>query len=246
MSGPAADASLRALVIAAHADDDAVGFGIGLRERGAAAIVYLTDSAPRDPRFFTTPSPSRQLYAAARRAETLQAAAMLGVAQRSLFFLDAVDMEAYCELARLDSELSTLATIVSPRIIWSPAYDGGHPDHDVAAFLAARLAGRLAIPHCEFALYPAGRRLTPLRFSGPDQGSARHLTAGEQDFKRALLAVYASQRSLLSRVDCTCERYRVAHRYDFRRRPVAGATLYESWGWPVTADMLLAAFGAVE
>lgn len=246
MSGPAADANLRALVIAAHADDDAVGFGIGLRDRRAAAIAYLTDSAPRDPRFFTTPSPSRQLYAAARRAETLRAAAMLGVAQQSLFFFDAVDMEAFRELARLDRELSTLATGLAPQIIWSPAYDGGHPDHDVAAFLATRLAARLAIPHCEFALYPAGRRLMPLRFSGADQGSVRQLTAEEQDFKRALLAVYASQHPLLARVDCTRERYRVALRYDFRRRPVAGPTLYETWGWPVTADMLLAAFGALE
>jgi len=124
VSGPAADANLRALVIAAHADDDAVGFGIGLRDRRAAAIAYLTDSAPRDPRFFTTPSPSRQLYAAARRAETLRAAAMLGVAPQSLFFFDAVDMEAFRELARLDRELSTLATGLAPQIIWSPAYDG--------------------------------------------------------------------------------------------------------------------------
>ena len=244
-NGP--DPSLRALIVAAHVDDDAVGFALGLRNRRGAAIAYLTDSAPRDPRFFVTPSESRETYARTRRAEAQRAAASLGLAERALFFLDAVDMEAYRELPRLDRELRALATRVAPHILWSPAYDGGHPDHDVAAFLAARVARRLAVPHWEFALYAAGRRFRPLRFSGSDQGVVvRHLTAEEQDFKRRLLSLYASQQSLLARVDCTCERYRAAPRYDFRRRPVDGATLYESWGWPVTAEHLLAAFDTVD
>jgi LmbE family N-acetylglucosaminyl deacetylase len=241
----AGDPKLPALVVAAHSDDEAVGFGIGLRERQPSAVAYLTDSAPRDPRFFTTPCASRAAYAAARRAEAFRAAAMLGVPAQSLFFLEAVDMEAYRDLERLDRALAALGDALAPQVIWSPAYDGGHPDHDVAAFLAARLARRLAVPHWEFALYPGGRRIQSMRFRGADPAVVRQLNAEEQEFKRTLLAVYDSQAPLLSQFDCTVERYRAARTYDFRQRPSKGRCLYEAWGWPVTADMLVDAFATM-
>ena len=163
----------------------------------------------------------------------------------ALVFLDATDMEAYRELERLDRALTALGPKVTPQVIWSPAYDGGHPDHDVAAFLAARLARRLAVPHWEFALYPGGRRLEPLRFAGNDAGVIRRLSAEQQEFKRTLLAVYASQAPLLAQFDCTLERYRAAPAYDFGRPPTARC-LYEAWGWPVSADALVEAFRTMD
>jgi LmbE family N-acetylglucosaminyl deacetylase len=233
------------LVVVAHVDDDGVGFAGGLRDRRQhAAIAYLTDSAPRDPQFFTTPAPSRAAYAAARRAEACHAGELLGIPEQSLFFLDAPDMESYRELARLERELQGLADALRPHVLWSLAYDGGHPDHDVAAFLATRLAARLGVPHCEFALYRYRRQFQLFRFAGGEAGAERRLGADQQSFKRRLLDVYASQAPLLARIPCDRERYRLAHRHDFLRPP-ATPTLYESWGWPVTAEMLVDAFRAL-
>ena len=245
MTDPLRATEVPTLVIVAHVDDDGAGFGSGLLERPQASVAYLTDSAPRDPRFFVTPAPSRAAYAATRRAEARDAALLLGIAEQSLFFLDAPDMEAYRELARLERELQALADALRPQILWSPAYDGGHPDHDVAAFLTARLAARLGVPHCEFALYCLRERFEPFRFArGPD-GFVRRLDADGQAFKRRLLDVYGSQAPILARAPCDRERYRLAHQHDFRSRPVP-RTWYESLGWPVTAEMLVDAFTALD
>lgn len=233
----------RAMVVVAHVDDDGVGFAQGLRERGEASVVYLTDSAPRDPHYFVTPAASREAYAAARRGEAHAVATLLGRTESSLFFLDAPDMEAFRNIARLEIELQELAERLRPQVLWSLSYDGGHPDHDVAAFLTTRLAARLEVPHCEFALYSFHRGFQPFRFGTGAPGHVRRLDGDEQTFKRALLDTYSSQTPLLSRVLCDRERYRVAPPHDFTRRPVP-RTLYETWNWPMTAEMLLEAFAA--
>jgi LmbE family N-acetylglucosaminyl deacetylase len=236
----------RPLLVVAHVDDDGIGFGIGLRERAATTrIVYLTDSAPGDRAYFTTRADSPAAYAAQRWREAEAAAQRVGVPRTALHCLGARDMEAFRELPRLERELLAIAERGTHDAIWSPAYDGGHPDHDVAAFLAARLARRLAIDHFEFALYRYHHGFDAFRFATDDQGSTRVLTADERAFKRELVALYVSQEPVVRQFDLLVERYRRAPAYDFTRRPVAGRTLYESWGWPVTADMVVAAFAAM-
>ncbi len=237
----------RPLVIAAHVDDDGVGFAMGIRDRAATtSVVYLTDSAPRDRKYFNAPARSREDYAAQRRREADQAAIKLGLGRDALHFFQATDMESFRELPRLERELAVIGTRGTFDAIWSPAYDGGHPDHDVAAFLASRLAARLALPRFEFALYRYHKGIDLFRFATGDEGIERHLTDAEAAFKRELVAIYESQRSMLGEFDLRYERYRHAPTYDFGRRPVDGPTLYESWKWPVTADMLVAAFTALD
>lgn len=236
-------ADSRPLVIAAHVDDDGVGFGMGIRDRAQTTIVvYLTDSAPREARYFNAPAASRAEYAAMRRREAERVAMKLGLGRGALHFLDAVDMESYRELPRLERELIDIVARGDFDAVWSSAYDGGHPDHDVAAFLASRLATRFELPHFEFALYRYRQGIDPFRFAAGDDGVERRLHGTDAAFKRELVALYESQASMLSRFDLRCERYRRAPAYDFGRRPVAGPTLYESWNWPITAEMLIDAF----
>ncbi|HYD48136.1 MAG TPA: PIG-L family deacetylase [Terriglobales bacterium] len=234
------------LIIAAHIDDDGVGMGIRVRQLKDVRIVYLTDSAPRDPRFFNSECSSRQEYAARRRLEAERAAAWMGIAREQLHFLEAVDMEAFRELARLESELQRIAAAWPPATIWSPAYDGGHPDHDVAAFLAARLAARTGARHWQFALYRFRKRLEPGQFAAGDPGLVRYLNSEERELKRQLFQLYRSQAQLLTHFDHGYERHRPALAHDFRTRPTKQPTLYEAWRWPVTAEMLLAAFAAID
>ncbi len=232
----------RPLVVAAHVDDDGVGCGAALRASRDAHVVYLTDSAPRAARFFTTPCASRRAYAARRWREAQAAAAYIGLRGEALHGLGAVDMEAYRELARLDAALAALADALAPTAVWSPAYEGSHPDHDVAAFLAARLAAARGLPHREFALYRWDDGFVPLRFGRGPAGRARRLSPALAAWKAGLVAIYASQAPLLAAFPCDHERHRPAPPHDFRRRPLPGPTLYERWGWPVTAEDLLEAF----
>src|SRR4051812_14205861 len=59
------------LVFAAHPDDDVLGVGARLLTHGErAAVAYLSDGAPLNPRFFREAGfQSRTEYAAARRRE---------------------------------------------------------------------------------------------------------------------------------------------------------------------------------
>jgi hypothetical protein len=51
---------------------------------------------------------------------------------------------------------------------------------------------------------------------------------------------------MIAQLRCDLERYRRAPAYDFRRRPVAGPTGYEVWGWAVAPADLCDAFAALE
>ncbi|MFZ5658482.1 MAG: PIG-L deacetylase family protein [Pseudomonadota bacterium] len=234
----------RELVIAPHPDDEALGLGAYLRERRPAAVVFLTDGVPRDSRFFakTVAEMTPEAYRAVRRQEAQAAAAHYGLDPAALFFLDVPDMEAFRELAQLERALGAIVDAVRPEVIWSPAYEGGHPDHDAAAFLAARQAARSGAAHWEYALYHFHHGMQQLSFLGRDPGIPRPLSLSEMAYKKELLALYASQSSTLGMFRTNVERYRRAPAYDFSRRPVAGRTLYETWGWPITGDMLARAF----
>ncbi|MGD9765053.1 MAG: PIG-L family deacetylase [Candidatus Binatia bacterium] len=241
-----APAATEALIVVAHPDDEVVGFAAGLQEWPTAHLAFLTDGAPRDPAYFSTPSASREAYAARRRAEALAAAARLGVGSAAVHFFAAVDMESYRDLPRLERELTALAADQRPGVIWSPAYDGGHPDHDVAAYLAARLARRCAAAHFQFALYCDRDGLEPFTFAAGEAGVERRLSPSQEVFKRGLIAVYASQAAVLGQFACDRERYREAWPHDFGVRPGPAPTLYERWGWPVRAEALIDAFAALE
>jgi N-acetylglucosamine malate deacetylase 2 len=233
------------LVVVAHPDDEVIGFAAGLRDRSDAHVAFLTDGAPRDAAYFTTPFPSRAAYAARRRAEAHAVARALHLHADALHFLAAPDMEAYREIEPLRDQLLAVIDSCRPHAIWSPAYDGGHPDHDVAAFLAAHVARARTLPHFQFALYREAHGIAPFAFADGDPGHERQLSASEQCEKQKLFSIYASQAPVLEQFACDRERYRVACAHDFRARPTAAPTLYEQWGWPVRAETLIEAFAAL-
>lgn len=235
----------RAAVVVAHPDDEAVAIGALLLRMPPAALVLLTDGAPSNPRYFGVAAPSRAAYAAIRRAEAYAAAAALGVPPGAMHFLDAVDMEAHRALARLDAALATVLRAVRPAALWSPAWEGGHPDHDVAAFLGARHARRLGIPHVEFPLYHWTDGFRSLTFADGDDGCAHPLDGTTRAAKERLLGVYASQAQVLADLRGDVERHRRAPAYDFTR-PASRPTVYEAWRWPVTATTVCDAIAGLD
>src|SRR5260370_19389127 len=47
------DASLRLMVLVAHPDDETIGASVLLARFPDSIVIYVTDGAPRDPRFWT-------------------------------------------------------------------------------------------------------------------------------------------------------------------------------------------------
>jgi LmbE family N-acetylglucosaminyl deacetylase len=124
-------------------------------------------------------------------------------------------------------------------MVLSPSYEGGHPDHDTAAFAVARLRqGGLRFEHREFPLYHAaeGGEMISGEFLGGANAETLQLTPGEQSLKSQMLACFTTQQQILSEFRLDSESFRAAPNYDFTQPPHPGPLLYERWGWDISGE----------
>ena len=92
----------KVLAVVAHPDDESIGCGILLQRVSEAMVVFATDGAPHDQKFWHGFS-SRAQYASVRRKEALAAAISVGV--KRMHFLDVADQELFCRLRPALAEL---------------------------------------------------------------------------------------------------------------------------------------------
>jgi LmbE family N-acetylglucosaminyl deacetylase len=234
------DASLRILLLAAHPDDETIGASVVLSRFPQTAVVFLTDGAPRDTRFWSEGvNGSREDYAETRRWEALRALALAGISNHRVFWLGGVDQEAVFEIGTLAERFTKLLCEMRPEIVITHAYEGGHPDHDSAAVVAAVATSSLETPPTvlEMTSYHAvdGWCVTG-EFLNSDRvlESCFELSSGDRGRKRQLMDVYASQRLVLENFPIDYERLRMAPTYDFSEPPHPGKLWYECMGWPMT------------
>jgi LmbE family N-acetylglucosaminyl deacetylase len=228
------------LIIAAHPDDEVLGAGIWMHRHADSAIyiVHVTDGSPRgggDARAHGFRS--RRGYAEARRRELAAALGMVRVAPEHCFQLGFPDQEAYLNLPELIELLDLVIAELQPDLVLSPCYEGGHPDHDSAAFAVAMVRQRRkSFRHWEFPLYhasPTGLMITG-RFVGKGAGrgeSVIRLSRSERFLKRQMLECFETQQDFLGNFKPSIERFRRAGECDFTKAPHAGLLLYERWGW---------------
>lgn len=105
------------VVVAAHPDDETIGAAGLLLRAGRAAVVHLTDGAPRDPALRPEGEHDRQAYARRRRAEALAALAEAGLGAGDVVALGATDQEAVVALAPLARELAAVLDALRPRVV---------------------------------------------------------------------------------------------------------------------------------
>jgi LmbE family N-acetylglucosaminyl deacetylase len=220
----------RVMVVAAHPDDDILGAGgrlPGLSQN--LYVVYVSDGAPRNPRFAREAGfSSRESYALARRREAREALGIAGVAEDRVFELFAIDRETTLELPRLTREMASLMRTIEPEIVLSHPYEGGHPDHDATALVvhAARQllleAGDPVPTLFEFtSCHDPRGGLSCGQFLTQPGLEERVFELGEElaERKARMLACHRTQASIWSRLPLRFERFRVAPEYDFLRAP---------------------------
>jgi len=240
--------SARALLLAAHPDDETIGASAFLGRSSDSTVIFLTDGAPRDQKLRSPHvSGSREMYALVRAEEAACALALVGVPGSRISFLNTVDQEAIFEIDRLVQQFADAAQRIAPDLVMTHSYEGGHPDHDAAALVAHlgiwELQRRgVRPPHVlEFTSYHAvnGRRVAgeflPRNVSWQAPQEVRlTLTREERARKARMMGCYLSQWHVLSEFPLEPERVRVAPVYDFTQPPHPGPLWYECLHWPLT------------
>ncbi|HKS88720.1 MAG TPA: PIG-L family deacetylase [Stellaceae bacterium] len=230
----------RVMIVVAHPDDETIGMGACLCLLRNTLLVHVTDGAPRDGRDAAMHGFANAAdYAAARRAELAAALAAGGAGAVRTAAIDIADQEAHANLPRLVARLRDLIEAERPAAIFTHTYEGGHPDHDAAAFAVAT-AVRLLTPDepvvIEMPLYrAAGDGIAKLSFL-PVASPVTELllTPEERARKQRMVACFRSQAAVLAGFELDAERFRPAPSYDFTLPPHPGVLNYERLGWGIT------------
>jgi LmbE family N-acetylglucosaminyl deacetylase len=221
--------------VAAHPDDEILGAGGQVPDWPGVVILHLTAGAPRG-------SPERDAYVAARRAELHTALTLAGVPPERRVSWSIVDQETAHHLLEMSWALRDLLSTLQPHLLLTHPYEGGHPDHDSAAFIArtAHLLPEQQRPlRVEFTSYHNAapfkdeRLETGTFLPGPGDECCMELTVERRSLKRRFLDCFASQADMIAKFDITRERFRTQPEYDFGLPPHPGLLFYDSQDWGV-------------
>jgi len=235
---------VRPLVVAPHPDDEVLGAGIWMTRHADSEIyiVHLTDGSPYDLVDARAAGLStREEYAITRRAEFFDACHLLPVPTAHCLEFPFVDQDLWRNLPDLVREVERLISVLKPDLVLCPAYEGGHPDHDSAAFAVSvvRRTGA-AFEAWEFPLYHAGsggEMIAGHFVEGADGGcEVISFSSEERDLKRKMVESFPTQLAFLRRFPLESESFRLMPGYDFTRPPHPGSLLYEQWGWGITGE----------
>lgn len=232
----------RICVVVAHPDDEVAFAGLLLADRGRDVhLVHLTDGAPADPWFaLQAGCESREAYAALRAHELDEALRVMGLGAARRTSLGARDQEAAMSLASLTRAVASVLGAERPALVITHAYEGGHPDHDAAAFACraalARLgpgASRTAVAEVAGYRAGAGGSVVTELLPRPTDAGLRVRTASpeERARKTEALDLFRSQREVLRRLASDREEIRPAGVEDFGAPPHPGTLHYEEHRW---------------
>lgn len=237
---PSDAARFSVTVVAAHPDDDIIGAGVRLSKLRRATVLFLTDGSPRNMRDVRAAgfAGTRQ-YAEARLSEALAALSLCGLSPAEVLTLGSPDQQAAHNLSFLSQSTASILDRLASDIVLTHAYEGGHPDHDSAAFCVHAASALLqqagSKPPCalvEFTSYHArGSGIESGRFL-PNGGAVKilRLAPDEQRLKQEMFARHRTQRQVLAQFSISTESFRLAPNYDFTNAPDA-PIYYDRFDW---------------
>ncbi|MBV9276410.1 MAG: PIG-L family deacetylase [Verrucomicrobia bacterium] len=225
----------RIAVFAPHPDDEVIGaFSILSDSTLERFVIFVTDGAP------LKLGEDGMKLRRARRDESDEVAAFLGILPNHLHRLGIPDQETVFQLPELIHQVSRLISEVAPEAVLIPSYEGGHPDHDSTAFAVHQAVQRLGEDRprlFEMCLYHDRNGSMETRAFLSESGEAApmvvNLSESQRLLKQEAFRFYRSQREVLSYFQTESERFRVARDYDFRSAPHSGTLFYERFDWNV-------------
>lgn len=236
------------MLFCAHPDDEILGAGILISYlKGKIDIVTVTDGAPKNlADTFAAGFASREAYSNARFEEQAKALMYAGVKRSQCHRLSFSDQEASFQMPAICYRIVELIESKKPDIVFTHAFEGGHPDHDATAFAVwaaiAFLKKRRIKPPLviEYACYHGngGAEMVYNQFlySKGTQWTI-NLNPKEINFKKSMIDCYISQWKTLSSFTLVAENFRPMPNHDFYRPPHHGILLYEFHDWGMSAQM---------
>jgi LmbE family N-acetylglucosaminyl deacetylase len=233
---PAEIVGRRILILVPHPDDEVVGCAAAIRRARAHGsdvyALYLTTGVPARAAAWRWRRGAYQPRVSRRRDEARQAAACLQITPLAFSAWPSRELKAHLADAR--TLVAAQRAAVAADMLWAPAYEGGHQDHDVTSFLASTFAAET--PVVEFAEYNAAPGGGTHAF--PAATGAEHtidLPPADAAWKAALLDVYRSERANLAhvrrRAALAREVLRPLGRHDYRRPAHPGLLFYQRYAW---------------
>ena len=225
-------AGRRILLLVPHPDDEVVGCAVAVRRAraGGARVfaLYLTTGVPSAATAWRWRRASHEARVLRRRREAMAAARSLGI--EPLVFTNWPSRELKSHLGEARALITRHLLALSADRIWTPAYEGGHQDHDVTNFLASRFRGE--VPIIEFSEYNAARGVRSNQLPA-ETGleTVLSLCAPEAAWKTHLARLYRSERGNLAHIRYAREVLRPLAAYDYRRPPHAGRLFYQRFQW---------------
>jgi LmbE family N-acetylglucosaminyl deacetylase len=238
-----------AMFVGAHPDDETYAFGGHLPRLNRATVVIVTDGAPRDLRDANKVGfDTAEAYAAARAVELVEAVGLAGIPANRVITFGVPDQQPIFRLPEISRRLADLFRERKPWVVFTHAYEGGHPDHDAVAFAvhaACRLMADGEVPPpdiVEMPYYRLGRdgKVTKSFEAGSSpEPHVSELSDEELELKNRMMSRHASQLRLFGRTSSSFrtrnESFRRAAQYDFGAPPNEGRINYENWHLGVTA-----------
>ncbi len=227
---------LSKLVVGAHPDDVEI-FCTSLMNRTVKnntplVVVYTTNGAPKYKEFYPLSNCSNPLeYTVLRKKESIEALSAIGIKEAEFF--DFSDQELIENLEDAVNNLSKLILKHKPELLFTPAYEGGHPDHDATRFIT-----QMAIEQnthqpvlCEYPTYNKFDGKNYYQIFIPNGGKEIELilTGKEIILKNKIFEIFKSQKKSITPFRSLIrEVFRIAQKIDFTKPPHEGELYYES------------------
>ncbi|MBI4585019.1 MAG: PIG-L family deacetylase [Planctomycetes bacterium] len=223
----------RILILIPHPDDEVVGCcaAIGRARAAGAAIygAYLTTGVPVVEALWPWQRKSHAGRVARRLREAERAAKLLGL--EPAFWQDIPTRRLKESMAATWKRLIEFLRYSGANTLWTPAYEGGHQDHDVANYLARKLRDFAEVWEFSEYNYFGGRvRSQEFIFTTGVEWELG-LEDAEAERKREALAIYESELSNLRHVCTEHEVFRPLAAYDYGRSPHTGKLFYQRFQW---------------
>jgi LmbE family N-acetylglucosaminyl deacetylase len=223
----------RILLLAPHPDDEVVGACAAIqrvRKQGCViSILFLTTGVPSRERLWFWNRASHGARVEQRMKEARRACGELGIGIAGFATVAARELkDTLFQSRRLIGEAIVK---LKADTLWAPAYEGGHPDHDLANFLASTVRDDVNVWECSEYNHSGGRvQCNEFPFK-TGQEKELLLSDDERVLKKKLLETYASECSNLSYVRTEREVFRPIAEYDYSRPPHDGTLFYERYAW---------------